>query len=170
MTNHAFASSKRDLSFPVLDAALKEVNVRRFNGVFVIDPGSDTWWDVQHHSFVDGTRTWPIGLSITLRTKRMIQFKKSPGDLGNWVQFVFQNELAAKFRGKCSDEGVCEKWPPEPNRAHNLKEYWDWVHREHTPPEYQPILDRVWVATLDRLGYRKRTYDRRPPRVLRNWP
>lgn len=141
--NHAFATSQRVLTFDLVDATLREINERRFKGVFEIEAGSDVWWEIKLPP--DG---WPYRLTVSLETKRKVEFRKSPGEFGSWMQMIFQEEIAKKFKGRCSNEGGRDSWDPEPEKYPTFKSWWEAVNFAHYRKKPLSKAERTFLGSL----------------------
>ena len=138
MTNHAFASSQGRLTNEKLKAAVIEIVDRRFPGIFKVE--GDGYLELipnapiknDNHSY----------LSLHLCSQRMIEMRKSHLPIANWIQSVVQNELAARFKGKCSDEGLSERWVPE-IRFFKYREYFNLIC-DHIKDDDKSILEWYW--------------------------
>jgi len=150
--NHAHVTTKKNLTLDLVDATLREINTRKFKGIFEVKLSPEAeWWEIVHP--IAG---FPFRLTVTLESQRKVRLRKSPGDFGSWMQFVFQEELGKKFKGRCSDEGAPRPWDPEPEKYPNLKAWWDDVYlwafqgkplKKHEQDYLQSLFDRT-VATF----------------------
>lgn len=139
--NHCFTSSQRVLTGNALDEALREIIQRRFKDTYQVKRSNDHW-EISHPA------SWNLGFSCWLRTKRKIEFRPKPGPWAAWVTTVFQEELAAKFSGRCSSEGVPKVHAPEPNK-YKFKSWWKEAYGyEQCPRE---IRTRMWQQAYDRI-------------------
>lgn len=154
MTNHAFASSQGRLTAVKLRTALEDIVAKRFPGVFNVT-GEDKhgYYDIepQHPGEHDNYSY----LSLHLRSQRMIEMRKGHQLGSDWVQTVIQNELAHRFKGKCSDEGLGdERWEPK-LRFFKYKEYFE-LRYDHLDPEkdsqLKEVLEQVWKADIRNLN------------------
>jgi hypothetical protein len=121
--NHSFITVKGSVSRGKVDLVLHEINARRFNGVFVVSRSGDSWWDVIH-----ATAGWPYRLDVWVENNRRVEMRKALGDFGSWMQAVFQEELALVINGRCGDQGISERWDPEPGKFPTFRSYWDVLH------------------------------------------
>lgn len=142
--NHCFASSQRVLTGDVLHEAIVEINQRRFAGIYEVIREGDNWRI--HHEL-----GYNYGFSCWLRTKRKVEFRPEMGDWAHWVTAVFQAEIAAKFKGKCSDEGIPDIWVPDMGKFLTFKAYWDLIHRETVLEPEQVLEDARWARTFSRI-------------------
>lgn len=146
--NHCFATSQRVLTGDLFDEALREINQRRFAGVYQIVREGDNWW-------VEPDAGWPYGFHCWFRSKRKVTFRRDPGEWATWVTIVFQEEIAAKFKGRCSDEGVQDIWQPEPNKYPTFKSYWEAVNLDWgckpIPKVQRFFLKGVWKRTAAKI-------------------
>lgn len=146
--NHCFATSQRVLTGDRLDEALKEINQRRFAGIYQIVREGDNWW-------VEPAAGWPYGFHCWFRSKRKVEFRSDPGQWAHWVTSVFQEEIAAKFKGKCSDEGTSDIWQPNPDKYLTFKSFWEETNLNwgNGPiPRVQRILmKRIWKSMTTKI-------------------
>lgn len=146
--NHAFATSKGTLTPDKVAAVLHEVNIRRFNGFFTIIQQGHSWI-IRHPD----ESKWQYLCSVWLETKRKVGFRRSLGDFAFWMQWVFQEEIAFTYKGRCSDEGVSEKWNPEPGKFPTFKAFWYEVRgpwKDETEIEVA-LRDHLWEKTKEHL-------------------
>lgn len=120
--NHAFASSKTNLTSEKLKRDLEEILNRRFDSL--LEVRGDDFLEI----FIVGAKKleWSL-LELRLYSSRKIEMRKGHEEICSWVQSVIQNELAKKYGGKCSDEGLTEKWVPQ-IRFNTFKEYFFYIH------------------------------------------
>lgn len=139
--NHAFVTIKGSLSAAKIDAALREINARRFKGIFLVTRESDVWWEIRHP--VDGN--WRFSLTVAIDTRRKLHTRKAHGYFGSWMQNVFQEELAQALNGRCSDEGIPDRWDPDPQKYPTFRAYWAALHEGMSDtPESAALFERVF--------------------------
>ncbi len=148
--NNYFATSQGVLSFESLDASLREINNRRFRGLLRVDADSEEWWTIVHPE-----RGFPFRITISLRSKRKIELRPSGGKFGWWMLHIFQSELAAKFKGKCSDEGDRRSLAPHPEHFPTFKSFCDDLYTWHgsveRPERYAEVIKQQWEWELENL-------------------
>lgn len=149
--NHAFASSARPLDLVALLAATQEVVKATFGELLIAYVVGDT---VEVVRAVDPKDCY---LTIWLKAKRTIEFRQGfvPGrTFGHYLQWVVQTNLAARFGGRCSDEGTGSRtWPPKPDEFPNFHAFWEELR---LPSEGVDLLarvafDRMWERELEFL-------------------
>lgn len=142
--NHCFASSQRVLTGDILHEAIVEINQRRFDNIYEIIREGDNWQI--HHEL-----GYNFGFSCWLRTKRKVEFRPEMGDWAHWVTAVFQSEIASKFKGKCSDEGVQDIWAPDMEKFPTFKAWWNLLHRSTVPDDLLSFVDAQWERTSTKI-------------------
>lgn len=155
MTNHAFASSTVPLTYPMLKHGIEEILNRRFDSLLEVQ--GDEYLEIY---IKNATKlTWSL-LSVKLRSSRMIEMRQGHEAICSWVQSVVQNELAIKFRGLCSDEGLSEdeRWEPKVKFLTFKEHYYHmntWSHKhikdKDVVERLKKEVDRVWGFVCEEL-------------------
>lgn len=119
MANHGFVSCKKKPTIPLIGEVIRNLNNTRFKqqldieedgGCFQVTPKFD--------EYAGAVTVW-------LASPKKIEIRH-----GHWRQFMWWvdasiiNELALRFNGLISDEGVSEKWQGEPNK---YETYLSWL-------------------------------------------
>lgn len=120
MANHAFVTTKKWLKADRVEEDLKEILARRFNNKIPYKRDGDT--------FEIGFR-YPWNFPMWVENVHKLEFRHQPPDWCWWVEIVIANELALKYNGIISDEGVDEKWAGVANK---YPKYDDWLDAKHT--------------------------------------
>ena len=130
MANHGFVTTRRILRFDRVHADLSEIVQRRFKGKMQINGPHEE----------DGVVMWVMqpckesisgivhGFQVWLSTSRKLEFRHPFNDWAFWAQVVVINELGARYNGIISDEGVSEKWKPDPKKYPTYKSWADARH------------------------------------------
>lgn len=138
--NHTIITFRGRISEDKLDTALREINERRFKGLFTVEKMSDVWWEIKYPDSYDFT------LVVEKDTQRKVNIRRSLGEFGAWMEFVFQNELGASLKGRCGDQCCEERRDPNPAKALDFRAWWDLVHNFLDPKiDPQEVFDRIAV-------------------------
>jgi len=116
--NHSFITFKGGVSANKVDALLREINGRRFRGLFVVRNHYNKTWDVRY--FISSC---PVYFTVYLCNQRKIELRPSIGQFNYWVHSEFQEELAYALKGKCGNEGLTDRWDPETNKYPTFMDY-----------------------------------------------
>lgn len=149
MSNLGFVSTKKHLKVEHISAALAEINQRRFKNLFTIStdtkPGDKTgFWEVDFGLSPEKEKWVMGGFSVSLKTRGRLSFKPWGSQWAYWAYVVTQNELATKYNGTLSDEGISGRWKPDLNKH---KTYLDWLKLL-----YSHIFDPDWQARVAANG------------------
>lgn len=106
MTNHAFASSRGRISKVRFKTELEDILAKRFPDVFILNSDDDYHQILAKNPPENKNYSY---LSVWLRSQRMFEMRSGHMPGSDWLQYVVQNELAYRFKGKCGNEGVPEK-------------------------------------------------------------
>ncbi len=122
--NISFVTTRKTMREAQIDGVLHEINRRRFKGVFTIAKSHEGFWEMGH---VTGIL---FALDVTLITRRRLHLKGIPGTFCSWVSWVFLEEIAKAVDGVCGDEGIPDRWRPDPQGPQfvTFLEYWDHTH------------------------------------------
>ncbi len=146
LVNCAFATFKKPLDPEAVDAEIRRLAKEVFLDVLpVTRTGDGKWWTILHPKF-EG-----IGCSVSIQTKKRLRFHRASGDeSAGWVQHVCQHNLAKKFNGQCSDEGVLAPWSPGHNTTPTWREYFQMVFG-HLPEMAEDLWKRQVAQLPDDL-------------------
>lgn len=122
MANHGFLTTKKHLKPDIVDADIREIVSRRFNDKLIVKR-DETYWTIEPKDNDD----YRFEFSINTVSTRKLEFRHPPSDWAFWAQMVVHNELAVKYDGTISDEGVTEKWKMSPEKLKKYFHYRDWV-------------------------------------------
>lgn len=179
MANHGFVTTRRILTPEVVDKDIREIVKRRFKDEVEVTltkhsekpskhpfEGHEFWdiWALWHfepksraikedrrHSF--SFETWQM-------SHRKLEFRHPHGEWAWWAQMTIQNELAYKYDGTISDEGVEERWKVTPERLKKYYHYRDWVTKRYPG---KGVLAKAARAALSRV---EMIYVPEPLRIL----
>lgn len=113
MANHGFITSKKNFNAEQIRKDLDEINQRRFKGLLKIENsqwGTKGSWFISYKS---DDQEHPHGFNIWITSLRKIEHRHTHG-WAYYVEIVFSEELAAKYNGTISDEGISDKWKANP--------------------------------------------------------
>ena len=140
--NHAFVTVRhRAIDPEVVDREIRRLASEVFGGQLDIERD-------------EGGRGWRLrfrgtdyGLGVWFRTNRRLELRKGlGGDITSWLQSVVQNEVGWVVGGRLSDEGLPDRWEPEPEKFATFRVYFDLING-HAP---KWLKSRVWKGTLGR--------------------
>ena len=114
MSNHGYVTSKRWFKADQIEEDLKEIVSRRFG--FIPIKRDD-------NGFAIGFG-YPYEVEMWVENVHKLEFRNPMPQWCWWIQTVIQNELAIKYNGIISDEGVSEKWK---GKANKYPTYDDWL-------------------------------------------
>jgi len=152
MSNHGFVKTKKFMSAERISQMLDELNESHFKGILGYDYhestadepgwGPHTWllkyvgsdWEWYRHN--DSLRVcW-------LNTRRSFEMRHGGGG-GHfvwWIDSVVLNEVAVRFNGIISDEGISDKWPGDADYARTYQDYEDRVFKRHKDEQLKLAL------------------------------
>lgn len=121
MSNHGFVSSKRNFKKEQIILDLQEINQRRFKGLLTI---VDSKWGDNGSWFISyPEHSHPNGFNIWIRSAKKLEHRHTHG-WSFYLEVAFSEELCYKYNGILSDEGITEKWKPDPSKHLT---YTDWL-------------------------------------------
>lgn len=127
MGNIAFNSFPKNMSDEAFTKALEEICVDRFNGLVRVEKtyfeGKLCSWIVGPSEELTGDETWRYEWEVYRKSKRRFGGKHPHSDWGSWLMCVVQNELAFRYNGRISDEGVSGTWEGNPAKYRTFDEY-----------------------------------------------
>ena len=129
MSNHGYVTSGRIFKSDEVNSAINEINQRRFGNKLTIEHDKHGWfvgckifnkgYDIKKKSKVK----YEMGFDLWIETKRKLEFQHNIDDFVWYVESVFINELAHKYNGMISDDGVDEKWKPDLTKYKSYRQY-----------------------------------------------
>ncbi len=145
MGMESYASSKFNLTLARLRVDLEEINTRRFKGILTITVGgmeADEGFLIVYPDHAV--------MSVWLASKRRAAMRGGgTPDFGWYVRFVFQEELAKKYSGRCSTDNLAETWPPEPEMYPTWESYFFRYYDEkgyQRDPEQEKFFHKGYPA------------------------
>jgi hypothetical protein len=146
MANHGYVKTSADISPGAFDAAVREINERRFAGLLKLT-GERHHWCVEVEEADVLRQLW-------LEDERSIEVRHAAGggDLGWWIDFVYEDELASRFKGRISDDGVPGEWGPDANLYPTLA---DFLAKHKGNGKFFNKLANGLINRLALAGYRR---------------
>lgn len=145
MANHGFLTTRKQLTPEGVDRDIKEILERRFRGAVTVEfhdsglkePPKKEFavWAGWHFKPKEGLLKdgYRFEFSAWLNSRRKMEFRHPPSDWAWWAQMIVQDELALKYDGTISDEGVSERWKATPEKIKKYFHYRDWVTKRWGP-------------------------------------
>lgn len=156
MGNIASNSFKKDMSDDDFTKALVKICEDRFGDVIRVRrdvyDGEAVNWIVGPVEELMGKDTWSYEWEIYRESKRKFGGKHAHSEFGWWMMAVIQNELAFRFKGRISDEGVSGTWAGEPHKESlkSFKNYLFHMQLAYMEPDDPAIMQRI-ERTLAKL-------------------
>lgn len=147
MANHGFVSSKKHFKKEQVLLDLQEINERRFKGLLKIEDGAYGNKGAWFVSYQDKGWNYPVGFHIWIRSARMLEHRHTRS-WGYYIELVFAEEMGAKYNGIMSDEGISEKWKPEPGKYSSYSTWLDILY-EHAKTDVPDLYKRVFKSELN---------------------
>lgn len=116
MGNIAYVTTKKHVKSYDVFSLLEKINEKRFGGKMVITQGAKFAWDISHPDIIDS-------LWFHRDSAKKIACKHPHDPWMRYVFIVYQEELGLLTEGIMSDEGVSERWSPNPNKYPNYKSW-----------------------------------------------
>lgn len=146
MANHGFITAKRAIKPETMAEDIHRICDEFFPGgqVQVEGPTGPTGYTTI--TFLD-TDAWQY-LQFWKASPRMIEHRHSTGDFYWWVESVISHELARRYDGVLSDEGVSDRWEPKPkNEWPTFADYYHTLHDWVRPDDVKLkkfLFKRIW--------------------------
>lgn len=100
----------------------------------------------------------PFDFVFWLKTRRTMEFRQPHGEMALWAHWVIQNELATKYDGSISNDGLHgAKWGSKPHISHGEWIRSKWRNQPGQEPKYDEARKYFMQKELDEV-----------PEVLRN--
>lgn len=122
MANHGYVTTRKHLLADLINLDLMEINERVFKNKLTLTRDATNYWTFEYPNPPDGRY---YSFPVQLTNKNKLEFRHQMGDWNFWAQNQVAEELALKYNGLISDDGVSEKWKAENKTPH----YKDWVKR-----------------------------------------
>ena len=129
MSNTGFITRRKHFRDHEIDVSVREIAQKYFGDrarVFGAMPGKDAeepqaTWRIE----LDGGEIPPVFIYRT--TKRRLEFPRPHGyGVTTWASDLFQHELAQRYEGRISDEGVEETIPTD---VESINTYTKWMEQ-----------------------------------------
>jgi len=139
MSNHAYVKRKKHFKIAEIEAAVREINARRFNSLFTIKAGPSVEVRYQYSN----TNRDEVIQDFYVKKNRIIM----PWPDGVWevyIHIAFKHELGKMFDGWITDETDSEKTKsvPTPEKYYSLMA---WLHIRHSNPMRKQAIDFDWI-------------------------
>jgi len=125
MANHGYVKTKKFMNAESVHEFLTNLNETVFKDVLNIKQ-EDNYWEIScKDEKIQGQR------QCWLQTKRTFEVRHCyGGDFFNWIDAVIMNELAVKFNGMITDDGVENRWKGVPDKYPTFKSWMElmWSH------------------------------------------
>jgi hypothetical protein len=132
MSNHGYVTTKKHMTTDDINELFEDLNNTIFKGSLVVEQAGDCWEIKTNHKHSWGSR------QCWLKSKRKFEIRHNASDeFIGWMDVVITNELACKFNGSISDDGVCQKWKGEHGKYPTFK---DWVYALNPNPIARKFL------------------------------
>lgn len=120
MANHGYITSKKNFKKEQILLDLQEINERRFKGLLKIETLFDgkqwlIYFGEEKDKYINGIDFW-------LASRRKIEHRHEDFFL-YYMEVVFSEELGKKYDGILSDEGIDDKWKPNPKKYPTYKSW-----------------------------------------------
>lgn len=145
MANHGFVTTRRILTPEAVNEDIREIVARRLKDEVTIEfrtlsalpkktahEGYESWdiwalWHFEPKKSPTIKEPWHYGFEAWQMSHRKLEFRHPHGEWAWWAQMIIQEELAYKYDGTVSDEGVEERWKITPQILRKYQHYRDWV-------------------------------------------
>lgn len=155
MANHGFVTTRKTLTPEMVDRDIREIVERRFKNKLEIkyDKVSenspkkgtyDIWAGWEFHLPIpskNDKRDWYYDFTAWIMSPHKLEFRHPHADWAFWAQScVLQEELAYRYNGIISDEGVSERWKSSPERLKKYATYRKWLEARFGGNRFAPRL------------------------------
>lgn len=113
MSNTGHITTKKNLKDAQLLKDVKEIVLRRLGNKIPVK---------ENYNIIVGFQ-YPWNVELWLENKNRIGFSAPYRKWSWWVRSIIENELAVKYSGWISDEGLEEKWHGEINKYPTFEDY-----------------------------------------------
>jgi hypothetical protein len=148
MANHGFVTTRKKLTPEQVDQDIREIVLRRFGGNVEVEynkcsknppsKGSHNWWahwEMKAKArFPKDVPDYMFEFAASIMSPHRLDFRHPHADWAFWAQMAVQEELALKYDGTVSDEGVSERWKVTPKTIEKYQHYRVWVHHRWLNP------------------------------------
>jgi len=124
MSNHAFVTSYKHFNGDQIEKDIQEILIRRFNNKIGYTR-KNNYFEI---GFGDEPKH-PWSFTMWIASRRKLEFRHPNGDWNHWIFSVVQDELACKYGGMISDEGVGGRWRGEQYRHPTFRSFLDEAYK-----------------------------------------
>ena len=144
MANHGFITTRKFLKTEKIDADIREFVKKHFGDLADVEGPGEGWEGVRADWQIQFKGDDYSSFSVWLQTQRKLEFRHPRVRLSRWAQALVQEELATRYDGMISDEGVEGRWKPD---VEKLNTYRKWVNlmTSHTPRLARPMLRKLYT-------------------------
>ena len=165
MANHAYVTTRRILTPEVVDQDIREIVTRRLKDEVTIEfkkfgklpkktsyKGYESWeiwalWRFEPKS-QKIKEPWRFGFEAWQMSHRKLEFRHPHGEWAWWAQMILREELAYKYDGILSDEGISDRWKATPEKLKKYAHYRDWVTKRWP---HQTLAQKAARAIMARV-------------------
>lgn len=155
MANYGFLTTRYKLTADRVHADILDIVRIRFRDLLQVQRRDfnkrETLWGVQPKRAVRDAYMYEF--EARLLTPHKMQFRHPPNQWAFWAQVVITNDLALRYNGLISDEGVCEKWRGKPGVYPTYRSWLLGLYRtrmmiEQEMSDLDPVLDKFDKSIL----------------------
>lgn len=129
MANHGFCKTRKVMKPEDITVMFADMNARLFKGNLQVEyhiGDEHSWgphvWVLEYISPEDQQKY--ASRVCWLNTRRSFEIRHGGGgDFDWWLDSAVLNEVAVRYNGTISDEGISDKWNGEPNKYDTFKSY-----------------------------------------------
>lgn len=143
--NHSFLTLRNKTFKPdIVDFQLRKIVSEKWGTAFIIER-NDTFWEVKHP-------TEPgLGTSLWIETSRKLEFRRGYKQFASWVESYIRESLGIYFGAICGDEGIPDRWKPDPTKFPDYKSYFELLHE---PMYKMSKLQKIVHNKVKNLAYK----------------
>lgn len=154
MGNIAFNSFPKNMSDEAFSTSLREICQERFGDLVEVREtfhnGKLCSWVVGPKENTVGDDSWRYEWEVYRESKRKFGGKHPRSDWGSYLMAVVQNELAFRYNGRISDEGVSGTWKGDPTKYKTFVDYFRAMNK-FTYKNYPEVFNQLFEYTPEKL-------------------
>ncbi|CAB4196819.1 hypothetical protein UFOVP1290_339 [uncultured Caudovirales phage] len=127
MANHGFITTKKNLKKDNILLDLHEINQRRFKSSLSIEETNWSGRGAWYISYKVPGQDYREGFHIWLTSSRKIEHRHAH-NFAAYLETSFTEELGVKYNATMSDEGISDKWKPDPEKYKTYKLYYNEIY------------------------------------------